>query len=64
MKSVVNDEVADVCVCVRCCLPAPMISRNALSVWTILKQCIGRVRCHAHINTHAQTHTHTHTHTV
>lgn len=28
----------------RTCLPAPMFSRNDVSIWSILKKCIGMVR--------------------
>lgn len=31
-------------VCLRMCLPAPMISRNDVGIWSILKKCIGMVR--------------------
>lgn len=31
-------------VCLRTCLPAPMISRNDVGIWSILKKCIGMVR--------------------
>lgn len=36
----------------RTCLPAPMFSRNDVSIWSILKKCIGMVRKLHIINTH------------
>ena len=44
--SVSSDQWGNNGVCLfvyRCRLPVPMISRNDFSVWSILKQCIGKV---------------------
>lgn len=40
----VFDQVKNVPLLIRSCLPAPMFSRNDFSIWSILKKCIGLVR--------------------